>query len=249
MGASYQPTAADFDTLVSQARAVGTDPLGVLLVLYVESAGFDPGAKDPAGTGGGLNQMDADNLRAAGIPLASWLAMSAAQQLPAVFNFWKGITKTFAAGVFPPDGAHLLALNMLPAYYATTAAVSPTTPIVSKGDAKGYYAANASTYDPQKTGSITVNTIAAGQTKQVTTGNAAQQARWSSLVAGLNAALARAGSPAAPPAPSPPGGAPASPPVILSSLAPQSSGAGVAVGVVAALAALAYAVLRARGGR
>ena len=222
----YAPTPADFDALVALARARGTDPTGVALTLYIESAGFNPASAGPNGDGAvsGLNQMSIANLAALKPPLtpAQWMAMTVAQQLAVIFPWWDGLAKAFNGGRFPPDGSNLLALNFLPKYYQSSgAALNPNAPIVSSPDP--YYARNTF-YDPDKTGSITVNTIAKRQAQQAAAGGA----RWQLLANGVASAIARAG-----------GGGGSSSPVVPPAASVSGSSSTNADGVLALLAIFA----------
>jgi hypothetical protein len=183
--------------------------------------------------------MQSSNLPA-GVTRAQWLAMTAAQQLPYIFNFWKGLTATFASGVFPRTGPLLLALNFLPLSYKTSgAATNPAAVIAGKaGPYASDYAENM-WYDPDGTGAITPTTIARRFALQAAaTTPAAMAARWANLKAGIAAALVRAGGSSTPPSSSGSG----SPSVASVSPAPPprpSSGAAMLVGAALALFVLA----------
>jgi hypothetical protein len=244
----YAPTVTDFDETVALSKAHGIDPHDVTLALFIESGGYNPASMGPKQDGAvsGLNQMSKANLASLGLTPAAWTAMTAAQQLPAIFNFWVGLAKSFAGGAFPADAAHLLALNFVPAYYQSSgAAKNPAAPLVSKNDTNAtkaaIYAANTF-YDPGSTGVISVNTIAARQAQQ----KAAGGARWAMLSSGIDAAIARAAAAAPTPVPGPPPAA-QPPPVILGALSPQTRNGVASAGVLALIASIVYAILRARG--
>jgi hypothetical protein len=232
----YTWTPADLDVLVAQSAATKPapiDPVQVALLLWIESAGFNPGNPGPAAANpqvGGLNQMSTPNLVQLGQTRAAWLAMTAGQQLPIIFRFWVALAKTFNGGRFPKDGAHLLGLNFLPGSYKTSGAdANENAPICGKaGPYSQYYAGNAY-YDPGQLGAITVATIRVRQVMEAQSGGA----RWQQLVAGIRAAQQRAGGstpPAGPPIGSaPPSGSPPSSPA-------PSSGARSGGGLIALLA-------------
>jgi len=172
----YQPTPADFDETVALSLARGIDPHDVTLVLWIESAGYNPASMGPSGNGSasGLNQMIPGNLSTYGFTPATWTALSAAGQLPTIFRFWDGLAKTFNAGVFPKNAAQLAGLNFVPDYYRQAgASQNPDAPIVSANSTDPAKAADYRDnvfYDPKKTGSITVNTIATQQAAQKAAG-------------------------------------------------------------------------------
>lgn len=156
---SYVITPNDVATLVSLSEAHGIDPIDVAAVLYLESAGFNPASLGPGGLGNytGLNQMSVANLSSFGIAPADWVTYSAAEQLPYVFKFWQSL-QSFNNGAFPQNAAVLAALNLLPGNYKMSGAASnPNAPIASNPSI--YYTKNTY-YDPDGTGSITLNTIA-----------------------------------------------------------------------------------------
>lgn len=174
---NYSITPTDIDTLVSLSEANGIDPTDVAVVLYTESAGFNPQSMGPGGTGAytGLNQMSVANLGTYGITPAEWVSYSAAQQLPVIFKFWQGLANSFNSGRFPPNAAVLTALNFLPGNYKTSgAATNPNAAITSTPSA--YYTKNTY-YDPSGTGSITLNTIA----QRVAMTKASTNSRWKSI--------------------------------------------------------------------
>ena len=150
---SYSWTPADFQTLVAQASAVGIDPAEAALLFLEETGGsLSPAQPGPAGSNvGGLNQMLAGNVP--GVSMAQWLAMTAAQQIPYIFAWWK---KEIGAQPFPSTGGTLLALNFLPGQFqAVGADTNPSAILAGKsGPYATYYAQNAS-LDPNKTGAIT----------------------------------------------------------------------------------------------
>ena len=85
-----------------------------------------------------------------GVSMAQWLAMTAAQQIPYIFAWWK---KEIGAQPFPSTGGTLLALNFLPGQFqAVGADTNPSAILAGKsGPYATYYAQNAS-LDPNKTG-------------------------------------------------------------------------------------------------
>jgi len=199
------------------------------MLLFIESAGFDPANPGPSPNAtdpvGGLNQMSSTNLASLGLTRPVWLTLSAAQQLPVIFRFWQGLSKTFAGGVFPSDGPHLLALNFLPASYQTSgAATNPAAVLAGKaGPYASDYASNL-WYDPDGTGAITPLTIA----KRFALQDQANPARWQILRAGIAAAVGRQNL---------------SPPSVAAGPPPRTTGGGggaVAVLVAAGLAVWAH---------
>jgi hypothetical protein len=151
----YVITPNDIDTLVGLSEAHGIDPTDVAVVLYVESAGFNPTSLGPGGAGNytGLNQMSVANLATYGITPSDWVTWSAAKQLPVIFKFWQGLGTSFNGGAFPQNAGVLGALNILPGRYKPG---NPNAPLASNPDI--YYTKNTY-YDPKGTGSISVNTI------------------------------------------------------------------------------------------
>lgn len=234
MTATYQVTAEDMDTLVELARAHATDPLGVALILYIESAGFDPQSQGPsAAQVSGLNQMKDANLASFGLTRAQWLGMTAAEQLPYIFQFWASLAQTFAGGQFPTDGQHLLALNFLPKSYEDSgAATNPDAVIAGKAGPYASQYAPAAYYDPDGTGTITPNTIA----RRMLLVNTNPPARWGQVRAALQAAVVRAGS------------LPPSAPSSGSTAPPKGSGAGGGLIAILFAVGLAWASMRGRGG-
>lgn len=186
---TYTPTPADFDALVSLSRGAGIDPSQVLLVLFEES-GFNPRNPGPAGANvAGLNQMSSENLEAMGLTRTAWLAMSAAEQLPHVFAFWRNLAQTFHGGTFPSDAGDLLALNFLPGAYKAAGAATDRNAVIA-GKTGAYAWAYADNPPLQNAGGvITVNTLASYLAGVSLRGGAP----WALLVSGLNAAIARAG--------------------------------------------------------
>lgn len=233
MSTSYTPTTADYDALVSDARARSIDPLDVTELLWIESAGFDPASMGPGKDGAvsGLNQMSKANLASLSLTPAEWTSMSAAQQLALIFPFWDSLARSFNGGKFPADGPNLLALNFLPDLYRSSGAASNPDAVMSKrGDA--YYAKNTF-YDPANTGTITVNTIRAQWAQQ----RAAGGTRWAQLSAGVNAAIARASGTLP---------APSSPASSSSSATTMQAGVGFAVILAIIVSAVAAALRGAR---
>jgi len=230
---TYAVTPTDLATLVTLARATSpaTDPLSVALLLWIESAGFNPASPGPPNAKppvGGLNQMSTPNLAGYRLTRDQWLTMSAAEQLPVIFQFWQGLAQSFNGGRFPSDGPRLLALNWLPRAYQTSGADANPNAVISgkAGPYAQYYAGNA-WYDPDGIGAITLNTIA----KRFAHEDAAGGARWQAIKAGIQAAAAA--PPGAPPPPTslPPtsiagGQGPASPPSRVMAAGVGGGGAG-----------------------
>jgi hypothetical protein len=203
----YTPTPEDFDALVREAKARHIDPLDVAVVLYFESAGFDPASlrkrKDGTFLVGGLNQMSAENLRAYGIEQATWLAMSAAEQLPTIFRFWDSLARGFAGGTFPTDEAQLEAINFAPKRYKDSHAVDdPHAVLITAADGRTY--SDNLSLDPKRTGEISLDTIR-DTFAAITTSS---EPRWLLVRDGVRDAIVRSGS-APTPGPRPP---PPSPP-------------------------------------
>ncbi len=240
----YAWTPVDLDVIVAQSAATlpkAIDPVSVALLLWIESAGFDPANPGPSGANpqvGGLNQMSVPNLTAAGLTRASWLTMSAAQQLPFIFKFWKGLATTFNGGRFPADGARLLALNFLPKSYQTSGADTNDAAVVcgKAGPYAQFYAGNAF-YDPLGTGQITVASIARRQGLEAAKGGA----RYAQLVADIAAAVKRAGSGTTAPPTLPTGGSQTPPPGGSSS--PPSAARSGGGGLIAVLALAVVGVI------
>ena len=190
----YAVTERDYDTLVSESRKRGIDPEQAALILFEESAGFDPHRVGRNGLPfSGLNMMSDTNLSDLDLTREQWIAMSAAEQLPIIFRFWDGLARAFAGGSFPQDAAHLIALNFLPSRYRSSGAKSNDDAVLTKKP-ENFYLDNT-WYDPGATGTITVNTIRKRLSTQTNNG------RWRELVAGIDEAEKRAGSvePAVPP--------------------------------------------------
>jgi hypothetical protein len=174
---SYAITQNDIDVLVELSEAHGIAPVDVAVVLYTESAGFNPASLGPGGTGAytGLNQMSVANLATYGIAPADWVTYTAAEQLPVIFKFWQGLANSFNNGTFPPNAAVLTALNFLPGNYKTSgAATNPNAAITSSPSS---YYTNNTYYDPSGTGSITLNTIA----QRVASTKASTASRWKQI--------------------------------------------------------------------
>lgn len=240
----YTITDADFDALVSGSQRRAIDPRDVAIVLFVESAGFNPASAGPGGKGGanGLNQMTPENLAAFGFTPDQWRSLSAAKQLPIAFTFWDSLVKTFAEGHWPRDAGELGALNFLPGRYKDARVWEDAGSILTKLPEK-FYTDNATTYDPAKTGAITAETMQAAY--DWAEKDPRNQPRLAVIRDGILAAEERAGGvepiPANPPAaPDSPGDGPAEPPVAsVADASPGRSTAIVAgVGVVALVAAI-----------
>ena len=223
---TYQPTSADFQALVQLSRAQHPpiDPTQVAVILFEESAGFNPAQQNFGGAPNyGLNQMSASNLSAIGLTPAQWTSMSAAQQLVYIFRFWASSAATANGGRFPSDGGELLAMNFEPGAFANVQAGSNPNAVLaaSGGPYASNYAANKS-LDPEGTGQITVNTC-----RQLVSNllvNYAGNSRWQMIEAGIAAASGGGGLPPISPVPPP---QPAS--SMLSNLALAIAG-GLAIG-------------------
>jgi len=184
---SYKPTATDFQTLVqlSAAQNPPIDPVQVALVLFEES-GFNPAIQNKAGASNyGLNQMSAANLSSLGLTPSQWTSMTAAQQLPYIFKWWASLASSDNGGSFPADGGELLALNFEPGAFKTVGAGGNPNAILagSSGPYASNYTAN-SVLDPNKTGSITVNTCRQYLANVEANGGAA----WAAIVQGIQQA-------------------------------------------------------------
>jgi hypothetical protein len=187
----YTPTSTDFDALVALSRGAGLDPLDVALVLYHES-GFDPGNVGPSAAAdvAGLNQMSGDNLKDVGLSRSDWLGMTAAMQLPHVFAFWRGLAQTFNKGRMPRDAGELLGLNFLPGAWKAVDAGDDADAVLAGADGPFAWAYNDNPALQNASGSIRVNTLRAylaSLRRHLTT-----SARWSMIVNGIAAAIARA---------------------------------------------------------
>jgi hypothetical protein len=187
----YQVTSQDFDVLVRESRKRGIDPRDVAIVLYIESAGFDPASAGGGGAANGLNQMMPENLRSIGFTPEAWRALSAAEQLPFIFRWWDSMASAFRPAGFPPTAGDLGALNFLPGRYKERgAATNPDAPLTAAPEK--FYERNTF-YDPVKSGAISVNTMRARQQLE------ARGARWQLLLSGIAAAENRSTTPAEPP--------------------------------------------------
>src|ERR1700677_4111685 len=104
---TYAWTAEDYATLAQLSSERGIDPAQVALIFLWES-GLNPASAGPAGANvGGLNQMSATNLSNLGLTMAQWVQMTAAEQLPYIFEWWDSLAKSDNNGVFPGDGGTL----------------------------------------------------------------------------------------------------------------------------------------------
>lgn len=188
MSSDYRITEADFDALVSESRKRLIPADDVALVLYIESAGFNPASAGPGGRGGanGLNQLTPQNLKTMGFTPEAWRSLSAAEQLPRIFRWWDAIARDFAGGKFPTDAGQLAAMNFLPGRYRDKGAATNPDAALTR-EPESFYSNNVF-YDPQKTGTITVNTIRERQALEAT------GARWRELEQGIADARARSGA-------------------------------------------------------
>jgi len=194
---------ADFDMLVALAasQAPPTDPVGVAMLFFIESGGWDPANPGPPGAlppVAGLNQMNTPNLTDLGLTRAQWLTMTASAQLPVIFRFWQGLAKDYNGGAFPADGAHLLALNMAPGAYKVAGASSNSSAVIAgkAGPYASVYGGNAY-YDPDATGTVTVNSIAKRYALVDAETGTPAAARWAQIKQGIAAAQARRAAAAA----------------------------------------------------
>lgn len=187
-------TSADYDELVALSRAQSPpiDPAQAALVLW-EEGGMNP-RSDPFGGQGasGMNGMDVPNLTSLGLTKAQWLAMSVSQQLQWIFRVWHSWGQTFNGGRFPGDAGELLALNFLPGQFKNIGAGSnPNAVLAGKnGPLASDYAKNGPLQNAS--GTITVNTL-----RTYMQGVAVRAgATWTGIMGQIQAAIARAGSPA-----------------------------------------------------
>jgi len=177
---------------VAQSRATSPpiDPADAMLVMFEES-GANPSSPGPAGANppvSGLNQMATPNLTALGLTHAQWLSMSAAQQLPYVFRFWKSLSGD-NGGRFASDAGQLLALNFLPGAYKAVNAGSNGDAVIAGKNGPYAWAYNDNPALQNATGTITVNTLRAYMANVASKGGV----RWAALLAGIAAAEARVG--------------------------------------------------------
>lgn len=153
MGWKYSSDLSDafFVKLVDLGRRHNQDPEILTRVWNIESAGVNPRARNPNGGAVGLNQMMPATLAGMGVDYASFANASAEEQLDTIERFlaynWK-----LNGGPFLTAGRYYQA-NFLPATLLT--AKEPEDTIVAKGDARGFYAANAG-LDYNKDGRITI---------------------------------------------------------------------------------------------
>lgn len=131
--------------LVNYSASIGADPLDVLKLLLSES-GLQPHAWNPngfpAGQGAvGINQLAPVNwgyFQNAGLSVDQYRALTASQQLPYVFAYFKAVMS--GHNLTSISGRDLYWLNFLPAYYSP----GSTDLHVIVTSSSGYYTNNKS---------------------------------------------------------------------------------------------------------
>jgi hypothetical protein len=149
MGQASTPTWPSYlgdtfaQSLVTWSQSIGADPLDVLKLLLSESS-LQPGAWNPngfpSGQGAvGINQLSPGNwsyFQNQGLSVAQYKALTAEQQLPYAFAYWKAVMASH--GLATISGRDLYWLNFLPAYYVPNA----TDAHVIVTSSSGYYTNN-----------------------------------------------------------------------------------------------------------
>ena len=178
------------DTLVSLSAQAGVDPLGAAAVMLYES-GLQPAIMNSIGAVG-INQFIPDNYgQFAPLSVSQYRALSAAQQLPYVFKFWRGVLQSFGRGQKFFMGRDLYWLNILPGTFRPNVPDNYQIPFTTQ-----QYAANKN-LDHGGKGYITPNdfsiAIAAGANSHPALWKALQQAipasggNWNFNLPNLNA--------------------------------------------------------------
>ena len=144
--------------------------------MMFESEGLQPAIINSLGCVG-LNQLCKGNYGVfAPLSVTQYRQLTAAQQLPYVFKFWRGILKTFGRGQTFFTGRDLYWLNIGPAYFVPNAPDSYRVPFT-----QAQYLANRGALDHGNKGFITAGDFAIA----VQAGPAAHPALWAALVAAI----------------------------------------------------------------